>query len=229
MEKYVNEIIDIIENHPSFNKQKIIEKFQKNADRKFTTPELQDIYKKAKERYMNGQGKITEGTGKYANKRHKTEEVIKKATEGKSQREIAKELGVTRAAVQYHIRKLKKDISLNKTISNKDKLEKNYVLKIDNMNNITQDDIKNLSKAGIISNTEETEIKVYHPDHYNTKTYECWDVFKEIAEQNNMGPAESALFFNVFKYVWRYKSKDGVKDLEKAKNYIDELIKILGE
>lgn len=44
-----------------------------------------------------------------------------------------------------------------------------------------------------------------------------------------MSPAESALFFNVFKYVWRYKSKDGVKDLEKAKNYIDELIKILGE
>ena len=103
------------------------------------------------------------------------------------------------------------------------------MLKIDNTNNITQDDIKNLSKAGIILNVEETEIKVYHPDHYNTTNYECWDVFKEIAEQNNMGPAESALFFNVLKYVWRYKSKDGVKDLEKAKNYIDELIKILGE
>ena len=110
MEKYINEIIDIIENHPALNKQKIIEKFCKNTDRKFTTPELQDIYKKAKERYMNGQGKIIEGTEKYANKGHTTEEVVKKATEGKSQREIAKELGVTRAAVQYHIGKNKKEI-----------------------------------------------------------------------------------------------------------------------
>ena len=181
MEKYINEIIDIIENHPGLNKAEILQKFQKNADKKFTIPEIQDIYKKAKERYMNGQGKISEGTEKYSNKGHTTEEVIKKAAEGKSQREIAKELGVTRADVQYHIRKNKK------------------------------------------------EIQVLHPSHYNTKSYECWDVFKEIAEQNNMRPAESALFFNVFKYVWRYKSKDGVKDLEKAKNCIDELIKILGE
>ena len=44
MEKYINEIIDIIENYPELNKQKIIEKFCKNTDRKFTTPELQDIY-----------------------------------------------------------------------------------------------------------------------------------------------------------------------------------------
>ena len=49
MGKYINEIIDIIENHPALNKQEIIEKFCKNTDRKFTTPELQDIYKKAKE------------------------------------------------------------------------------------------------------------------------------------------------------------------------------------
>ena len=186
MEKYINEIIDIIENNPELNKQKIIEKFCKNTDRKFTTPELQDIYKKAKERYMNGQGKIIEGTEKYANKGHTTEEVIKKAAEGKSQRKVAKELGITRAAVQYHLRKEK-----------------------------TMKDNK--------------EIQVFHPSHYKTKSYECWDVFKEIAEQNNMSPAESALFFNVFKYIWRYKSKDEVKDLEKAKNYIDELIKILGE
>ena len=50
MEKYINEIIDIIENNPELNKQKIIEKFCKNTDKKFTTPELQNIYKKAKER-----------------------------------------------------------------------------------------------------------------------------------------------------------------------------------
>ena len=46
---------------------------------------------------------------------------------------------------------------------------------------------------------DKKEIQVIHPSHYNTRSYECWDVFKEIAEQNNMSPAESALFFNVFK------------------------------
>ena len=221
----VNTIIDIIENHPSFTKEKI-KNYIKRYKITIGTDKFEKLYKYAKERWMNNQGKI--GNSSKANKGTETEKVIEKLNKGKSQREVAKELGITRSAVQYHLRK-EKNISLNKTISDKDKLEKKYVLKINNTNNITQDDIKNLSKAGIISNTEEAEIQVLHPSHYNTRSYECWDVFKEIAEQNNMSPAESALFFNVFKYVWRYKSKDGVKDLEKAKNYIDELIKILGE
>ena len=174
----VNTIIDIIENHPSFGKENI-KNYLKRYKIVIRTDEFEKLYKYAKERWMNNQGKI--GSSSKANKGTETEKVIEKLNEGKSQREIAKELGVTRAAVQYHIRKNKK------------------------------------------------EIQVLHPSHYNTRSYECWDVFKEIAEQNNMSPAESALFFNVFKYVWRYKSKDGVKDLEKAKNYIDELIKILGE
>lgn len=174
----VNTIIDIIENHPSFGKENI-RNYLKRYKIIIGTDEFEKLYKYAKERWMNNQGKI--GNSTKANKGTETEKVIEKLNEGKSQREIAKELGVTRAAVQYHIRKNKKEIQVN------------------------------------------------HPSHYNTRSYECWDVFKEIAEQNNMSPAESALFFNVFKYVWRYKSKDGVKDLEKAKNYIDELIKILGE
>ena len=103
------------------------------------------------------------------------------------------------------------------------------MLKIDNMNNVTQDDIKNLSEAGIVSDVGETEIKVYHPGHYNTTNYECWDVFKEIAKEYEMDPAEAAMFFNIFKYIWRYKRKDGVKDLEKARNYIGELIKEISQ
>ena len=181
----VNTIIDIIENHPSFGKENI-RNYLKRYKIIIGTDKFEKLYKCAKERWMNNQGKI--GSSSKANKGTETEKVIEKLNEGKSQREVAKELGITRSAVQYHLRK-EKNINLNKTISNKDKLEKNYVLKIDNTNNITQDDIKNLSKAGIISNVEETEIKVYHPDHYNTTNYECWDVFREIAEQNNMSPA----------------------------------------
>ena len=179
----VNTIIDVIENNPSFTKEKI-----KNHLKRYKivlgTNEFEKLYKCAKERWMNNQGKI--GNTSRANKGIEKEKVIEKMNEGKSQREAAKELGITRSAVQYYLRK-------EKTMA------------------------------------ENKEIQVNHPSHYNTQSYECWDVFKEIAEQNNMSPAESALFFNVFKYVWRYKSKDGVKDIEKAKNYIDELIKILGE
>ena len=179
----VNTIIDIIENHPSFGKENI-KNYLKRYKIIIGTDEFEKLYKYAKERWMNNQGKI--GNTSKANKGTETEKVIEKLNEGKSQREVAKELGITRAAVQYHLRK-------EKTMK------------------------------------ENKEIQVIHPNHYNTKSYECWNVFREIAEQNNMSPAESALFFNVFKYIWRYKSKDGVKDLEKAKNCIDELIKILGE
>ena len=48
MEKYINEIIDIIENNPELNKQKIIEKFQKNTDKWFTTPQPQSKKKTEK-------------------------------------------------------------------------------------------------------------------------------------------------------------------------------------
>ena len=179
----VNTIIDIIENHPSFGKENI-KNYLKRYKIIIGTDEFEKLYKYAKERWMNNQGKI--GNSTRANKGTETKKVIEKLNEGKSQREVAKELGITRSAVQYHLRK-----------------EKNM--------------------------EENKEIQVNHPSHYRTKSYECWDVFKEIANETEMGPAESAMYFNIFKYIWRYKRKDGIKDLEKAKNYIDELIKLLGE
>lgn len=40
---------------------------------------------------------------------------------------------------------------------------------------------------------------------------------------------EGFLLGNVYKYVKRYKQKNGVADLQKAKVYIDELIALEGE
>jgi hypothetical protein len=55
------------------------------------------------------------------------------------------------------------------------------------------------------------------PKRYNKKgKLECWDV---ILDQEM-----DFLEGNIFKYIWRYKEKDGVKDLQKAKIYLDKLI-----
>ena len=98
----VNTIIDIIENHPSFGKENI-KNYLKRYKIIIGTDEFEKLYKYAKERWMNNQGKI--GSSSKANKGTETEKVIEKLNEGKSQREVAKELGITRSAVQYHLRK----------------------------------------------------------------------------------------------------------------------------
>lgn len=48
---------------------------------------------------------------------------------------------------------------------------------------------------------------------------------RDFIEKNNLD------FFqgNVLKYICRYKHKDGVKDLEKAKKYIDFMIQYYNE
>ena len=59
-------------------------------------------------------------------------------------------------------------------------------------------------------------------ERYVAGKYECWDVAKELCEGKE--PWEAVLFFNVFKYIWRYPWKNGVEDLIKAKNYSEKLI-----
>lgn len=43
----------------------------------------------------------------------------------------------------------------------------------------------------------------------------------QFAIDNNIGAIE----FNIIKYVIRYKDKNGIEDLHKAKEYLDRLIK----
>lgn len=56
---------------------------------------------------------------------------------------------------------------------------------------------------------------VNHPAHY-TQGIECWDYITS----HNLGYLEG----NVIKYVTRYKLKNGLEDLEKAKAYLEKLI-----
>lgn len=55
--------------------------------------------------------------------------------------------------------------------------------------------------------------------HYVNSSIQPWDYI--IA--NNLGYLEG----NVVKYVSRYKTKNGVQDLQKAKHYLDKLIETL--
>ena len=59
--------------------------------------------------------------------------------------------------------------------------------------------------------------EIKKPSRYNKRgQLECWDVI--LDQEMNF------LEGSVLKYLWRYKEKNGIHDLEKAKIYIDKMI-----
>lgn len=60
-------------------------------------------------------------------------------------------------------------------------------------------------------------MQVVHPLHYNNGI-EAWDYIAS----HDMGFLEG----NVVKYITRYKHKNGLEDLKKAKQYLDKLIEL---
>ena len=65
--------------------------------------------------------------------------------------------------------------------------------------------------------------KVNHPPHYTGGKVECIDAL-EAATKDLMG-IQAVCTANAIKYLWRWKRKNGREDLEKAKWYIDRLLK----
>lgn len=65
---------------------------------------------------------------------------------------------------------------------------------------------------------------VNRPQHYRRGDIECVD-----AIEASMSPEEYQGYLkgNIEKYVWRYRYKNGVQDLEKARWYLDRLIAAL--
>ena len=63
---------------------------------------------------------------------------------------------------------------------------------------------------------------VNQPNHYADTKYECRPVACEIFK--DLKGTEAIDSFNVFKYIWRWKKKNGLQDLEKCKNYLEHLI-----
>lgn len=63
---------------------------------------------------------------------------------------------------------------------------------------------------------------VNHPSHYTQGGVECIDAL--AAATVNLQGIEAVCTANAIKYLWRWKQKNGVEDLKKAKWYIDKLI-----
>ena len=61
---------------------------------------------------------------------------------------------------------------------------------------------------------------VHSPPHYNQAGIECIDAIRAATD----GGYEYYLQGNIIKYLWRYRYKNGVEDLEKAKWYLEKLI-----
>lgn len=61
-----------------------------------------------------------------------------------------------------------------------------------------------------------TKEQIEHPTYYNQGKIEMWD----YAHDHNLGFFEG----NIVKYVTRWKDKNGLMDLKKAKEYLDKLI-----
>ena len=62
---------------------------------------------------------------------------------------------------------------------------------------------------------------VNHPDHYTQGSFEVIDVIEDNLTCEGM---EGYCAGNVMKYVMRYRYKNGVEDLKKARWYLDRLI-----
>ena len=59
------------------------------------------------------------------------------------------------------------------------------------------------------------------PFHYNNSNIECIDAIEAASTKEEF---EGYLRANVLKYVWRFRYKDKIKDLRKARWYLDKLI-----
>lgn len=63
---------------------------------------------------------------------------------------------------------------------------------------------------------------VEHPVYYTAGAVECIDAIESAV--TGLGGVEAVLTAQVIKYLWRWKKKNGVEDLEKARWYLDRLI-----
>ena len=64
------------------------------------------------------------------------------------------------------------------------------------------------------------------PNHYKIGDLDIMEIIIEIVKNNNLDIEESIYLFNTLKYLVRFGNKDGVKDLEKAKDYLNRLIEV---
>lgn len=85
--------------------------------------------------------------------------------------------------------------------------------------------VADFNAEGYCNNFDFDEVKeekvdnVNHPKHYEKScSLECIEAMELMGSIYDVA---TFCFYNAFKYVWRYKNKNGKEDLKKAKWYID--------
>lgn len=63
---------------------------------------------------------------------------------------------------------------------------------------------------------------INRPSHYTNGKIECIDAIE--AATTGLEGIEAVCTGNIFKYCWRWKLKNGIEDLKKARWYLDRLI-----
>ena len=84
---------------------------------------------------------------------------------------------------------------------------------------------KNMSKFSYPIESEEYD-NVNSPGHYQGKV-ECIDCIESATD--GLNGIEAFCTGNAIKYLYRWKKKNGITDLKKAKWYIDKIISVNGE
>ena len=72
---------------------------------------------------------------------------------------------------------------------------------------------------------------VAHPSHYaGDGSIECMDAMRSMmsGDQYALPPIAAYWWGCIFKYLWRWRRKNGVEDLKKARQCIDYLIDEIG-
>ena len=79
----------------------------------------------------------------------------------------------------------------------------------------------------IFGEKSEENDNVNHPNHYKSSNgIECIDAIEASVE--GLTGLEAVCTANVLKYIWRWKKKNGLEDLRKAKWYLEKLIGFMG-
>lgn len=105
--------------------------------------------------------------------------------------------------------------------------EKNWDLFTDNeidecYNLAFGDESEKITNFDTMTNPVQRE-EINHPDRYAGGKYECIKVMVDVFGADAV---KHFCILNAFKYVWRFKHKNGVEDIKKAIWYLNEYVKL---
>lgn len=139
-------------------------------------------------------------------------EMCKKVDDGEKPGDICTKIGC--AECPFGDEKI--DCSINSTETCE--IAQNYIKEHEK----TVNTIEKIEEKITLKELQEMKNNVEHPQHYTNGKYECINVIEDVTK--DLVGLEAVCTANVIKYMWRWKLKNGVEDLKKARWYLNKLI-----